>query len=279
MGFTLPLIPVFVFNYFTYKNQVSALVAIFRPWLLAVSHQSNIVHQISNLLNNLLYYPQELILQNPLLIFFFAGFILLFKNKKCLLLNVIFILTLTYFTYIINKQLRFSLVFLPLLCFYAAYGIMKIYTFFSTFNKHKKYVKYTFLIILLLFTIFSLYIIFPQHIDSLNFFDRTEPKIVSGYYNLNYTGTFLTTDPVFSAYNNNLFVPFYNNVYDAFEGYIYNLNDVDGVIYDSEFYPCFGEDENECELVKEQLFKKINEENTMVYNQTWYGVERYMFVR
>ena len=89
-------------------------------------------------------------------------------------------------------------------------------------------------------------------------------------------GPILTTDPVFSAHSNELFIQFYNNVTDAIDIYNDNIENVNAVVYYNEFYPCIGEG---CEQLKKELFNNIYSENSLIYNQTFYGSHKYIFIR
>jgi hypothetical protein len=67
-------------------------------------------------------------------------------------------------------------------------------------------------------------------------------------------------------------IPYYNNITDAHEIYDSYINRSDYVVFSKNPFPCF---DMECEILKDQLFEKISE-NEMVFNKT-YDETKYIF--
>jgi NAD+--asparagine ADP-ribosyltransferase len=80
--------------------------------------------------------------------------------------------------------------------------------------------------------------------------------------------------PTPTAYSENKFIPFYNNVEDAIMIYEEEKNKVDYVLYSDEFYPCF--DEN-CYFLRKNLHDSIKK-NTLIFNIS-YGQNYYVYKR
>jgi hypothetical protein len=271
-GFVIPLIPFCIFNYLSYRQYTSsAFDALFRPWLLGSLHQANILHQVSPILSNLLYYPIQLIQQNPLFVFFFIGLFFLSRKRILYVPLVLFVL---YFTFIINKQVRFSLLFLPLVCIVASLGIYNSV-------KYIKKLKFrnTVYFILFLLILASISWTFVNIVPEYRLFPESKPEIIDSYYIYFYSngiyGNILSTDPSFVAYSDVKIVPYYNNVGDAIEVYDFSIQNSVAVVFHESFYPCFTE---ECEEMKQDFFERIVDENTLVFNETIQGENRYIFL-
>lgn len=249
VSFILVIIPYLLFNYFMY-----GIGGIFRPFLEAALHQSNIAYGVGDTLYNIFYYFIEILKQNPLFIFFIIS--LIGYSRKKFYFMVPFFLFLVYFTVIINKQIRFVLVFLPYICVLTSYGI-----FYSI--KKKRVLSYFFVVLL----IFSLFFPVGQVIRDFNI--RGEENRFYEYFVDNPTNkTILTTTPVFVAYSDIKMIPFYNNVDDAVMFYNMYKDTAEIVIYNPEFYPCFDE---ECYIKRDGLFKQINSTHgVLLYGQGYY---------
>ncbi|MEK6916106.1 MAG: glycosyltransferase family 39 protein [Nanoarchaeota archaeon] len=253
-GFILTLLPFFVFNFFMYKNP-------FIPFTTAYEHQFNAVYSvISNTflsyLYNLFYYPIWIIKQNILLLFSLAGiyFIIKDKNKKSNILLMVVLLFTGYFTFIINKQPRFLIIFLPYICILAAHGILQVANIINP-----KYLKNAFFILMIIAGV-----VFSYAYGDYN--SIKQDKLGEEFYNFfshNYTNmTILSTTPIPIAYSNIKMIPLYNNVDDALLIYEKEKNNVNFIMYTSEFYPCF---DSLCEEKKQSLFESINNTNQLIY--------------
>ncbi len=244
-GWFIAVLPFLIFNLFMYKDM-------FLPFLQAVSHQSNPVHSVVNntffsRIYNVSYYIVEIFKQAPIIIlaiFYYK------ENKKTLLP---FLLFLVYFTYIINKQLRFALIFIPYLCIMAAYGT-------NTLLLKKQ--KLAFLIILIILSIPPLMLVYNQYRWRSNYI----PKIQSlNNFFEDKAGIILTTYPTSVAYSDNKFIPFYNNVDDAVEIFEKENTNADYILYSKLFYPCY---DDECLEKRQNLFDKISQ-NKLIFNLSY----------
>jgi len=269
--YLITLLPFFIFNYILY-----GIKGILKPLMDGVKHQSNIAVSVvikGNLQSyfyNFFYYLIELLKENILLIFFLLGIFFFFKNKdynnkKITSLFIIFTLFLTYFTLIINKQIRFSLAFLPYLCLISSYGLLK------TLNILKNKKKF-FTILIILLSMIPITTIIEQQ----NWRTAEEPTIYSDFYKFYFkTDSYvLTTTPTHIAYSDTKMIPFYNNVDDAVEIYTKNKEKAKIIIYSSEFYPCF---DQICIDKKNWLFTDINSTSTLLFHQK-YDQDYYIYL-
>ncbi len=274
-GFLLVLLPYFVLNYVLYIGDTSSLFdALFRPWILGSSHATNLNYAVSSPILNVVYYPYFLVKEFPFFLFFFLGFFVLLLSRFPLALHLLFASLLLYFTVIVNKQLRFAVLFLPLLALYAAYGFCVFFDFLQTIRSHSLRFFLIFTFVLAVLVSFSIGIF--GNVSAFNSFERTEPAIVSEYYHAlsPSQGMVLTTDPVFASYQDALFIPYYNNVSIALSTYDEKKDLAVFFIYDPAFYPCT---DSFCHVAKQELFDKLLFEQHLVFNQTYYGTPRFIF--
>jgi len=119
-GFLIIILPLLILNYIKYEGEVLF------PFIDAAKHQGNLVYKISNPTYNLFFYLSELVKQNPLLIFGLIGIYLFLSDRKKysyserMIVVMALVFPFLYYTTIINKQLRFSIEFLPYLSMLAA---------------------------------------------------------------------------------------------------------------------------------------------------------------
>ncbi|MCK4589191.1 MAG: glycosyltransferase family 39 protein [Nanoarchaeota archaeon] len=269
-GFLILFVPFIVANYFLYITEVSNIFhALFRPLILGVMHQANPFNAQYSF-----FYFEKLFQQNYFLVFSLLGLVFFIKdfkkNKKWLVVWVIGLIYLGYFTYIINKQLRFSLAFLPYFCLVAAFGFYEFYNLI----KERKIVQPVFSFVLVLFVIFSVVgMVRENDRDYLWRLDYEHP-IVDIYRYPNFEGRILTGNPIPAAYLERLFVSFYQDPPTAREVYDLEKSKIDYVIYFEQFYPCWNE---ECVKLKGELFDLIEEENELIYSTSLNGQDFYFF--
>jgi hypothetical protein len=214
-GFLASITPYFLFNAFKHPAE-TPLLTLFRPLVLASFHQHNPAFSVfdgsfQSQVYNLLYYPLELFMQNPLILFAIAGLFLLYKRKNEVGFITLFMyigLYLAYFTYIDNKQLRFSLTFLPVLCMLAAYGIVQLLHYTSRLKLGS--VWHACFVFALVF--FFMTTLAGIRIAS-NYHPETRPEIVSELYTYFERhppeGAVMTSDPAFAAYSDHRFLSIY----------------------------------------------------------------------
>lgn len=276
-AFIIAVIPFLSFNYILYKNEVSVFYhAIFKPFILAASQQSNPHYFISGFFNNIIFYPLNLIKENIFLLFSIIGLIYLLKKdikfkSKDKIIIVTTILILGYFMYIPSKQIRFSLIFLPYLCLLAAYG----FYFLIKSIECIKILKITALFTALILFILTISPLVEQSVIQKEF-SKEIPIIVKEYYSFRFNSdTILTTDPVFTVYSDKRFIPIYFSIENA--NYILNSFKEQSytVVYREDAFFC---PNNECLIQRENLFKTISQ-NKLVFNKTYYGQEYYLFFK
>ncbi|MBT4540513.1 hypothetical protein HOC35_03290 [Candidatus Woesearchaeota archaeon] len=268
LGFLPLVVASFAFNYYKYKSFLY-------PFLQASSHGENLVHAIHETISNLFYYPFNLIIQNYFLIFSILGFILTYfilkKSKNIVrdsIIPISLIIFLAYFTYLTNKQLRFSLSFLPFIAILAGYGIYytieRIRTTETVTKEH--WLRILPLMLLLIFSIISITSSLHEDYNSFNKFPTEKPPIVDEYYKFfpdDYKGLILTADPVHVAYSDIKIVPYYDSVEDGHKTYSRWMDnpslakEVSAVIFIPGPFVCFN---MECEeQLRPALFDKIRE--------------------
>lgn len=276
IGFILVQIPFFIINYIFYRKYTSGWFdAIFRPLLLAGKHANNMVHSIDGSLQNILYYNVETVMNNSLLIFAYLGLIFIMINKqtrkKMHYYLIPAILLVGYFTFIVNKQLRFAILFVPFCAILAGYGIN------LTINKIHDWTKTRKFILVAILLIVASYSLYPNFVDVYRFYPTEELDIEREYYYYfdNNPSTILTTEPYFTAYSDNvLAIPFYDNPDEAVKIYDEYKDDVDYIVFNSDFYPCSDDD---CMEKIDYLGQDIKANNELVYEKEWYGNDRIIF--
>lgn len=266
-SFLLVLTPFLLFNYFIYKDNVSKIYhAILRPFILAQVHQYSPYYN-----HSIFYYPITIFKENYFLIFSLLALFYFFKNKqykdpKKTLIFLIPIIYLLYFTYITNKQLRFSLSFLPYLTIISAYAIYELI-------KKKNYLpKTVILIAFVLLMLTNIYIELPIS----PYRSPIEEEFYKYFHNNPIKGTVLTTDPVPVVYIDNKLQGFYDPEDNPEKAYERLKSEAIAIIYTPRSFPCLTK---ECEAEKEKLFQKMKEENELVFHKQYWEEDYYIFLR
>ena len=281
--FFLTTLPFLIFNFILYREYTTkAYHAIFRPIILSFSHQSNPLHAIPSFFQNTSYYLNHLINENFLFIFIFISLIFFFKTKeyKNYRATTLLIIATTYFTYftlILNKQYRFSLIFLPYFAILSAYGITSLLNFLK--NK-RNYLKYPSYLLFLIFAVFSI----MQSVDIIDaqfgWRNNEEFPITTEFYKYflerDPINSILTTNPVHSAYSDNKYIPFYFSVNEGTSIYISNRNKVGAVIYSPNSFVCYSQ---ECEKKLNDLFFDIKKRFNLVFEGQYNDRTYYIFER
>lgn len=275
VGFLLVQIPFFMFNYAVYQTETSSLFdAVFRPLLFAKEHAQNYVNAVPNFLHNLIYYPLEIVRNNPLLSFSLVSIFFLFysqeERKKAKVLLMPLGIFLLYFTIIVNKQLRFAILFLPFIAILAGRGVFFLLDKLKKRSIGAKKWSTVFLLvvggILVSRNILLVYHFFPAEILPI------ETEYYSFFSAQNKTGRMLTTEPYFAAYSDGILaIPYYNNVTDAHEIYEKYKTNVDYIVWTTDFYPCT---EEQCKQELAVLEKDIVKNNDLLYEKEWDGRKR-----
>jgi len=257
-------------NYFLYKDQVSNVFhALFRPLILGSMHQGNIFNAKYSL-----FYFKELFFQNYLLVFSLLGLVFIAvnwkKHKKWPVIALSGIVYLGYFTYITNKQLRFSLVFLPYFCLLAGLGFFE---FWELLKKRKAW-NLIFIAVVLVLVVFSLVPAVKTNYKNYIWRPDYEHPIVWIYKYPDFEGRILTGNPIPAAYLDRSFVSFYQDPPTAMKTYELEKGEVGHIVYFEQFYPCWNKD---CSKEKKELFDEIGRENELIMSTSMNSQDFYFF--
>lgn len=284
-------LPFFVFNYIFYRPFSSnAFDAAFRPIILGAWHQSNPSKAIGDVLYSYSFYLIEAFRQHFVLVFAIAAVFLFWKGKWFadigkLLLAAFLFAYMAYFTYVPNKDVRYLLPFLPVICIFAAAAFIEVFGFFLSFRKTPAVVLMIVASASLLALSFSVAAYKDYHFYSWR--PSAEPPVVSGLYgsiaHLGITGHVLTSEPVFAAYNDNLFLAYY----DTSSGVPKSLKPswdvasrpLEAVIFSPQSFHCFSGDFG-CYNAVEELHAMIASSYSLAFNGTYYDgrLSYYVFV-
>ena len=285
VAFTIPVVPFIVLNYFLYSSQAASLLeAAFTPLLLAAPHQSNPVNAVQGsgiigMIYNYAFYIIELIRQNPALLFAIPGIVLAFVNKKIKAapLLAILVLLLAYFSLIVNKQMRFSIAFLPFIALFSGYGMVELV---GIARKRQGFVNKLSALIMILIAVLSIWLVARADFEIYKERPAAESSVVSEvyeYFTINPpSGAILTTDPGIAAFVDAKIYPYYDSPKAALEAYNRLREKSAYILYHPQFFPCdnYG---LECELAKAELFRKISSENREVFHADYGYVEYQIF--
>lgn len=278
-GFLLIHIPFLVFNYIMYNKETSKIWhALFRPWILGAWAQFNpaesvIGSTLGSYLYNIFYYVIQLLKENTLMIFIIPGLIFIFrkklyKNEDFNFIMITFFIYFLYFSFILNKQPRFLIVFLPYASLIAAYGF-----YYSLLHAKKDRIR----ILIVIFVIISLVGLIPR---DLNYYDwrlNEELPMVRDYYKFfadkEIKGSILTTDPVPVAYVDAEFIPFYFSADLGYRIYMSNKDSAFATIFSPESFYC-AEEEEECRKKLKELSNSVEDNNELIFSEI-YGDRAY----
>ncbi len=260
-GLFLIILLSILLNISFYKNPVHTFVK-------AAPHQANILSSESN---SYLYYIFELAKNNFLYVFviFPVYFVFRTRQKSKELLTVILLVFLIYFSVIPNRQLRFSILFIPFMSILSAAGI------FLAMQRIKKYGPA--LIIFIFLLILGSSTIVLKDISYYNWVVAKEPEKFSGVHKIlenEKKGYVLTTDPIPAAYTDLKFIPFYYSVDEGYAVFLEKEANASAVIFDENFYPCF---DKECNEKKQQMLRTLRQDKSLELRNK-YG-SYYVFVR
>ncbi|MBI3036843.1 glycosyltransferase family 39 protein [Candidatus Woesearchaeota archaeon] len=294
-AFFMVTLPFLVFNYVFYRPFTSnPYDAIFRPFILGAWHQSNPAKAITEPLLNYSFYAIEAFKQHFVFVLAIAAAFLFWKRKWFsdsgkLLLASYFAIYAAYFTYIQNKDERFLILFLPAICIFAAaafFELLKLSRSISTKLKPARSFALVAMIALLLLS-FAVAAYKDYHFYSWR--PSSEPAVASELYKsvsaLGIRGAVLTSEPVFAAYSNNRFFPYYFTSFQGIPQELKALNEweqnkaFEAVIFSSETLFCPAGD-FECETAKANMHSYLQSSFRQVFNGTYYDgqLSYYVFV-
>lgn len=302
MGFSIVILPFLTINYVVYNEYTSkATDAIFRPLILAAPHQGNIFESVGGSTTwekayNILYYIIMMLKNNILFILSIAGAILIFTRYKerTRIISLTFFTYLAYYSYIINKQERFMITFLPIICILTAYFLFyminrilpkkpsSIKNYRTLNNIITKSAIVSLIIISLILTSLNPIKTNIEYYYWLHKNDQ-KPAIIDEYYSLinmlNITGAILISEPVIAAYTNNKLIE-----YTYYDKKILIANeweadeDIAAVTYTYNTIPCLEEDET-CKDLRESLLNYFTSTYDTYYKGNFYGQDTYLFLK
>ncbi len=249
LGFLGPVALFLAANLIAYGNMLT-------PFLAAGAYQYSSVYSAGAW--SFWYYLVYPALEAPLL-FGFLVFLFLpreWRWKRWALLLPCLLL-LTYFSLIVNKQVRFSLLFLPLLAIGAVRGLL--------FLRQKwRWGSWWFLALVVMLVIPMVYF------DGAAFHNRTltDPAVPAVYSKLP-AGTVYTTTPLPAAYTTHRFVPLYTHFEDFVAAYP-TLKAGSVLLYTPSSFPC-----SNCTR-QDAFLAKMTSENTVLLHATLWQ-EYYVF--
>lgn len=290
-SFAVVTAPFFVFNYLFYRPFTgNAFDAAFRPVILGAWHQSNPSKAIGDVLFSYSFYLIEAFRQHFVLVFAAAAAFLFWKRRWFadsgkLLLALFLLAFFAYFTYIPNKDARYLLPFLPAICIFAAAAFVEVFGFLLSFRKTPAVVLALVASASLLVLSFSVAAYKDYHFYSWR--PSAEPPLVGELYRsmarFGLTGPVLTSEPVFAAYNDNLFLAYY----DTSSGIPKSLKPswdlagkpVEAVVFSPQSFYCPAADSG-CYRDLDQLHSSIASGYLPVFNGTYYDsrLSYYVFV-
>jgi 4-amino-4-deoxy-L-arabinose transferase-like glycosyltransferase len=252
-GFAVLAVPFLVLNYYMYGNA-------FAPFLEATA---GIQSYPSLYAKGLLFYPWQLLKQDPLFILFLLPIALLWKknyrNASVTTLTIAVLIVGGYFFYQQHREVRFMLAFLPYIAILSAVGIAYLLEWFNMPQ-------------LLFFGLFGIvgFMVLAQNIAALG----QNPNDPTWYAFNTYLhdapkAHVLSSTPYLFAYTDVLLT---HNLYadwnDAYKNYNLFRNDNDYIALDSCSLELGCADDNHCMDDKQALLTELNTQDTKVFSET-----------
>lgn len=256
LGFSIPVIPYFVFNYFRYPHILKPFTS--ASWIVTTSTwlYGSGLH----------YYFVEFFLRYPINLFF-VGYIYYFfkeehwKKVERIVLFLIPVLIFLYFLYVPRKEIRYMVTALPFFSLLISYTIVKIY------NKLKKSPKprlkpFAFVIICTILVIIN--IPTTLHFESPPSFEEEIIEIIKEH---NINGIIMSSDPSFISFTDNRKVllngmEFAPRIYAKQDDYeLLFINDCDLICAPTDI---------ECQQERGELLSKISRENEEVFKEEFF---------
>lgn len=302
-AFLAGTLPFLILNYGLYRSYTSSLSdAVLRPFILGSWHQSNPSKMIANSLYNYFFYAVEALKQHLAFVLLIAAvFIFLkrrwFEDRAKLVVASYFLLYSAYFTYIANKDGRFLILFLPAVCIFSAAAFFEVFSRLrqqlSAAAAKKRMQKYVLRLAVvavasLLMLSFAVAILQDGY-STIYWRSNAEPEVASQLYkgvsNFGIKGAVLTSEPVFAAFNDNLFVWYYYTSYNGVPQEVKSSNEwerdkpFEAVIFTPSTLFCPAGD-FECEAAKANMYAYLQSNFKEVFNGTYYDglVDYYVFV-
>lgn len=275
--FFMAMFPFLAANYFMYRQFTSnAVDAALRPFILGSLAQGNLAYSVQGFSSNLLFYFSAIMKENIFLLFFIPGalFILRKRSKAHIVLSAYLVAYLAYFTLIPNKQERFLISFLPAVVLLSSYWLSESFSFMRKLSRGLQ-LPYAFMISFIL--VLGSFAALREDYRQFSWVPHSAPRVVSEVYGFfNSSGlAVMTTDPVFSSFSDNLFIPMYDSPEAALSAYD-SARVYDYAVYSPDFFPCenYGPD---CEDSKKALFRHMAARDKLVLNRSVDGRQFFIF--
>ncbi len=254
--FFLAILPILVFNYILYGSVFSSFVD-------ASAHQNNPLYEIKNPFLNVFFFPVYLFLQNPFLVFSLLGVYYFIKSRRLVFLFLILV-PLLYVTSILNKQLRFSILFLPFLAILSSLALSFLYNKLKSLMLH----RISFFVILLVLVFIT---ISSDFVEYEKFPDET-PAMVDELYSFfpqGLEGKILTSDPLFAAYTDLSYTPYYMSNVPGNSVYSRYVSSSVAIVYAPYAFPCIND--TVCASSKLAFERGLESNFTAVFSKDYYG--------
>lgn len=302
IGFAIIMIPFLSLNFIAYNDYTSkATDAIFRPLILAAPHQGNIFESVGGntlgaQLYDIFYYIIMMLKNNILFALSIVGAIILlirFKEKTRIL-PLTFLIYLAYYSYIINKQERFMITFLPIICILTAYFLFyiieKVLPKKSTAIKdyetlHEIMWKSALVSLIIIALIITSITPIKKDVEYYYWLhpNGQKPAIIDEYYSLinglEIKGPILISEPVIAVFTNNRLIE-----YVYVDGGILISNeweaeyDIAAVTYTQNTVPCLEVDEA-CKKTRGALLEYFTSNYDTYYKGNFYDQDTYIFLK
>lgn len=294
-AFIAGTLPFLILNYGLYRSYTSSLSdAVLRPFILGSWHQSNPSKMIANQLYSYFFYAFEALKQHLAFVLLIAAvFIFLrrrwFEDRAKLVVASYLLLYFAYFTYIANKDERFLILFLPAVCIFSAAAFFEVFSLAKSMRPVKNLRRIAAAGVLFLVLLSIAVALLQDSYSALYWRSNAEPEVASQLYkgvsNLGIKGAVLTSEPVFAAYNDNLFVWYYYTSYNGVPQEVKSSNEwergkpFEAVIFTPSTLFCPAGDV-ECEQARANMHGYLQSNFRQVFSGTYYDgrLSYYIFV-
>jgi 4-amino-4-deoxy-L-arabinose transferase-like glycosyltransferase len=281
-------------NYLLYHNHFGTMDAILRPYLDASAYSNNpyqntvfddvkgFVYYIAHYLYNIIFHTAYGFSAYIFFIIYFLHAKKFIKDPKHVLVGIIFLVYLAYFSIIPYKNERFWIFFLPFMAMYASYGIMAVMRYFKLKKSRKPSLGKAYRALALI-TIIASFSISAYNIAQFYGWDRASEKPnydIERYFDIHeVNGPILTTDPGLTAYSDKRYVGAYDilNRNGLFVNDWESKMDFAAVIYRDDAIPCLSYDIR-CLENKNELLRFIDEWFVLKDSYTYRGSNVTFFV-
>lgn len=262
-GFLAILVPYLILNILLYKN-------VLHPFWLQVfmtKYTGWVFHQ------PLTFYFINLLKENFLIVFVIIGILIApkQKNSKKITILGIFLLFFIFFNFIVHKEIRFIIVFLPYMYLVVCHGIFKI------FNLVKKKKRWVYLVISII-GIFWL----SSEVNQIKIPSFKEYPKFTDYMSMdNVENGIWISNPIFIVNSNKkadelIYYPLYNS--KKIETLKEKLPQANHILMDTcDILPCPPED-NECPAKTTEFLSYLKENFRTIYYKKENGCEEFIFV-